>query len=240
MTPLIHIVPILRDNYCFVIEGEHSKCIIVDPGEVLPVAAYIDGHDLTPVLILNTHHHPDHVAGNAELKAKYNIPVMGPKKEAQQILNLSSGLEEGDTVFQGGITLKVMDTPGHTKGHICFYCETLEALFCGDTLFSMGCGRLLGGTADELFNSLQKIKSLPLSTNIFCAHEYTLDNGAFALHVDPANQDIVTRLNEVRKLRTNGQPSIPVTLETELKTNPFLKEENRDRFSQLRFQKDKF
>lgn len=240
MTPLIHTIPILRDNYCFVIEGDNGKCIIVDPGEVLPVSAYIDGHGLIPVLILNTHYHPDHVAGNAELREKYKIPVIGPKKESHQILNLSSGLEDDDTVFQAGVKLKVMDTPGHTKGHISFYCEAAEALFCGDTLFSMGCGRLLGGTADELFDSLQKIKLLPPSTKIYCAHEYTLDNGAFALHVDATNQNIVERLNEVRKLRTNNKPSIPVTLETELKTNPFLKEENRDRFSQLRFQKDKF
>lgn len=237
---MIHIVPILRDNYCYLIEGADKACIIVDPGQVTPVESHIAQHGLKPVVILNTHHHADHVAGNAELKARYGIPVIGPGAEKAKIPHMDKGVGEGDAIEQAGIALSVLETPGHTKGHIVFYCKDKGALFSGDTLFSMGCGRLLEGSAGEMFESLQKIKSLPHDTDIYCGHEYTKSNGDFALTVEPDNNDIKNRMKDVIKLQTNNRPTLPVTLAVELKTNPFLRSADSATFAQRRRQKDNF
>lgn len=237
---MIHIVPILRDNYCYLLEGEDKACIIVDPGQVTPVESYIAHHGLNPVLILNTHHHADHIAGNAGLKEKYAVPVAGPKAEQTKIPHMDEGLVEGDTIERSGIALSILETPGHTKGHIVFHWKDRNALFCGDTLFSMGCGRLLEGTAGDMFESLQKIKSLPPETDIYCGHEYTKANGDFALSLEPDNMNVQTRMQEVFKLRTNNRPTVPVTLATELKTNPFLRAPDISTFAAIRKQKDDF
>jgi hydroxyacylglutathione hydrolase len=237
---LIHIVPILRDNYCYLLEGVDKNCIILDPGQVTPVESYISQHGLKPVLILNTHHHADHIAGNAELKAKYKIPVTGPKAEQSKIPHMDKGVSEGDTISESGIALRVIETPGHTKGQIVFYWADKNALFSGDTLFSMGCGRLVEGSPQEMFASLQKIKSLPPETEIYCGHEYTQANGQFALSLEPENADILNRLKDVSRLRINNLPTVPVTLETELKTNPFLRSCDENDFAAIRKQKDDF
>lgn len=237
---MIHIVPILRDNYCYLLEGEGKACIILDPGQITPVESHIAQHGLKPAMILNTHHHADHIAGNAELKATFDIPVIGPKAEQTKIPRMDKGVSEGDTIEHSGIVLSVIETPGHTKGHVAFYWKDQRALFCGDTLFSMGCGRLLEGSAEEMFASLQKIKSLPPETEIYCGHEYTQSNGAFAQSVDPGNADIQARMKDVVKLQTNNRPTIPVTLATELKTNPFLRAQDVSAFAALRTQKDNF
>jgi len=240
LIPRIHIIPTLRDNYAYIIEGDNKDALIIDPGQVQPVDAFTQQHGLNPVMILNTHHHADHVAGNAELKAKYNIPVIAPKAELKLIPHATKGVGEGDVIEQSSITLDAIETPGHTNGHVVFYCKEASALFSGDTLFSMGCGRLLEGTADQLFDSLQKIKSLPAATQIYCGHEYTKANGDFALCVDPDNADLAARMKEVAKLRINNMPTIPVTLETELKTNPFLLAQDAKKFAELRLRKDTF
>jgi len=237
---LIHIVPILRDNYCFLLEGAERQCLIIDPGQVTPVESHLKLHGLTPVAILNTHHHADHIAGNAELKQKFSIPVIGPKAEQGKIPAIDKGVAEGDWFEEAGIRLSVIETPGHTKGHIAFYWKDKGALFCGDTLFSMGCGRLLEGTAEEMYSSLRKIKTLPPETDIYCGHEYTKANGAFAMSVEPDNPDIQNRLKEATRLQTNGRPAIPVSLALEMKTNPFLRAENAAAFAELRRQKDNF
>ena len=237
---MIHIVPILRDNYCFLLEGAHRQCLIIDPGQVTPVESHLKLHGLTPVAILNTHHHADHIAGNAELKQKFSIPVIGPKAEQGKIPAMDKGVAEGDWFEEAGIRLSVIETPGHTKGHIAFYWKDKGALFCGDTLFSMGCGRLLEGTAEEMYSSLRKIKTLPPETDIYCGHEYTKANGAFAMSVEPDNPDIQNRLKEAIRLQTNGRPAIPVSLALEMKTNPFLRAENAAAFAELRRQKDNF
>ncbi len=238
MITRIHIVPTLRDNYAYIVEGENKDVLIIDPGQVKPVDAFIQQHDLNPVLILNTHHHADHVAGNAELKAKYNIPIIAPKAELKLIPHATKGVEEGDIIEQSGITFDVIETPGHTNGHVVFYSKAMNALFSGDTLFSMGCGRLLEGSAEDLFASLQKIKSLPLNTQIYCGHEYTKSNGDFALSVDPGNADLAARMKDVARLRANNMPTIPVTLETELKTNLFLRADSTKNFAEFRLRKD--
>lgn len=237
---MIHIIPILRDNYCYLIEGADKQCAIIDPGEVKSVQLYIEQHGLKPIAILNTHHHADHIAGNADLKKHYQIPVIGPKAEAKHIPNMDRGLDEGDRFSEAGIDLSVIATPGHTNGHIVFYWEKESALFAGDTLFSMGCGRLLEGTAQDMYNSLQKLKALPAETQIYCGHEYTQSNGAFALSVDPDNVDLKVRLEEVRKLRLNNRPTLPVSLATEMKTNPFLRAASLNDFAGLRARKDNF
>ena len=240
MIPVIHLIPILHDNYCYLIEGADKQCFIVDPGQAFPIESYIKEHGLLPLAILNTHHHGDHVAGNADLKSLYNIPVIGPFAEKSKIPTLTKGVKDDDVIEDSGIRLMVMETPGHTNGHISFYCPSANALFCGDTLFSMGCGRLFEGTADDLYQSLQKIKSLPLKTNIYCGHEYTAANGKFAAHMEPENMDIQKRISEVFALRKDNCPTLPVTLEVELKTNPFLRAENAETFADLRKQKDSF
>lgn len=237
---MIHIIPILRDNYCFLLEGADRQCLIIDPGQVTPVESHLKLHGLTPVAILNTHHHADHIAGNAELKQKFSIPVIGPKAEQGKIPAIDKGVAEGDWFEEAGIRLSVIETPGHTKGHIAFYWKDKGALFCGDTLFSMGCGRLLEGTAEEMYSSLRKIKTLPPETDIYCGHEYTKANGAFAMSVEPDNPDIQNRLKEATRLQTNGRPAIPVSLALEMKTNPFLRAENAAAFAELRRQKDNF
>lgn len=237
---MIHIIPILRDNYSYLLEGADRHCLILDPGQVTPVEAHLKLHGLIPVAILNTHHHADHIAGNAELKEKFHIPVIGPKAEQAKIPHMDIGLSDGEIFSDAGITVSVIETPGHTKGHIVFHWKDKNALFCGDTLFSMGCGRLLEGTAEQMFSSLQKIKSLPQETEIYCGHEYTEANGDFALSIEPDNQDIQNRLKEAVRLQTNGLPTIPVTLASELKTNPFLRAADAADFASLRRQKDNF
>lgn len=238
--PAIHIIPVLRDNYCYIIEADDKRCIIVDPGQVAPVTAFVQERELIPALILNTHHHADHVAGNAELKTRYDIPVIGPKAEMKLIPHITKGLSEGDVFDECGIMFDILETPGHTNGHIVFYAPALAALFAGDTLFSMGCGRLMEGSAEDLFASLQKLKNLPAKTLLYCGHEYTKSNGAFAADCEPDNGDIKIRRAEVDKLRANNLPTLPVSLETELKTNPFLRTDDAKKFAELRLRKDSF
>ncbi len=237
---MIHIVPILKDNYCYLLEGDDGACIIVDPGQVSPVRHKIAQLGLKPVLILNTHHHADHIAGNAELKKLYGVPVTGPTAEAAKIPGMDHGVSEGDIIAQSGITLTVLDTPGHTAGHISFFWENIPALLCGDTLFSMGCGRLFEGTAADLYASLQKFKTLPPETMMYCGHEYTESNGAFAREAEPDNAAIKARLEEARKLVLNNRPTLPVTLARELETNPFLRAQSLNDFADLRVRKDTF
>lgn len=236
----IHVIPILRDNYCYIIELENAQAIIVDPGQTAPVEAFIGQRQLRPVAILNTHHHADHVAGNLALKTRYNCPVWGPKREAAHIPCIDHLIDDGASFNFDGLLLETIPTPGHTKGHISYYAPALNALFCGDTLFSMGCGRLLEGTAEELFNSLVTLSALPEATQVYCGHEYTQSNGEFALTVYPDDQAILERMAEVRKLRSNNMPTVPVTLETELATNPFLKVKSAEDFAHLRRLKDQF
>lgn len=238
--PIIHIIPVLRDNYCYIVEGEEKRCVIIDPGTVIPVRGFIEANGLIPSLILNTHHHADHVAGNAELKAKYNTPVIAPTAELKLIPKADKGVKQGDVIEESGLRFEVMETPGHTRGHIVFYEPNLKALFAGDTIFSMGCGRLMEGTAEDLFGSFQKFKTLSPDTQIYAGHEYTKANGDFALTIDPDNADIKTRMAEVAKLRGNGMATYPVSLETELKTNPFLRAVDAKKFAELRLRKDNF
>lgn len=226
----ISILPILTDNYTYILE-QSGKAIVIDPGEAAPVIRYLDQNALTLTHILCTHHHGDHVGGVMELKTLTNATVIGPK---EQIKGIDIFVKQGDRV-EG---FEVIETPGHTLGHVCYYAP--GTLFSGDTLFSMGCGRLFEGTAQDMWASLQKLSALPDDTNIYCGHEYTQSNGRFCLSIEPDNADIIQRMAEVADLRSAGKPTLPVTIATEKATNVFLRAESPEIFAELRRLKDSF
>jgi hydroxyacylglutathione hydrolase len=218
----IQAVPAFNDNYIwFIQEPDSRKLLIVDPGDAKPVIEAIEQQQLRPVAVLITHHHCDHVGGVKELVNYYNIPVYGPKYEAIQSLTYPLTACDALKINSAFPSLTVLDVPGHTSGHIAFLID--GNLFCGDTLFAAGCGRLLGGTAKQLHHSLQLIARLPEQTKIFCAHEYTQANLRFAAIVEPNNKAIRQRIVDTDTLVKNGKPSVPSLLTLELKTNPFLR-----------------
>lgn len=237
---MIHIVPILSDNYCYILEGAGKACLIIDPGAAFPVEQFIRDNGLQPSGIINTHHHGDHTYGNADLVRAFNIPVTVPEHEFTKIQTATNAIRGGDQINALGLTLDVIETPGHTLGHVALYCAEKKALFAGDTLFSLGCGRVIEGTMEQMFDSLQSLKKLPEDTKIYCGHEYTQSNGAFALSVDPGNADLQGRMKQVDLLRASGRPSVPVTLGAELKTNPFLRATTLSEFTALREAKNHF
>jgi len=217
-----------QDNYIWFITGNESEsppddktdCIIVDPGDADAAEAGLQQHGLKPVAIFCTHRHGDHVGGVAELVKKYHVPVYGPASE--NIRTVDHPLKGGEIVTVDGIgRFKVMFTPGHTSGHICYVGE--GAAFCGDTLFLSGCGRLFEGTADQLYTSLNALAALPGDTRVYCAHEYTLSNLAFALTVEPDNLDMQKAREDYQHTRRQNLPTPPSTIERELVVNPFLR-----------------
>lgn len=219
----VRAVPAFRDNYIWMLcgmEAGRTIAAIVDPGDAAPVLQALDAHHLTPVAILITHHHADHIGGIRELLAQHRLPVYGPARES--IPALSHPLREGDRLALPGLPpLTVMEVPGHTAGHIAY--TGADRLFCGDTLFAGGCGRLFEGSAAQLYASLQKIASLPNDTWIYCAHEYTLANLNFAAEVEPDNPALQERLARTRTQRRAGIATVPTELGLEKRTNPFLR-----------------
>ncbi len=218
----VHQLNAFDDNYIWLIGCDDKPDVaIVDPGDADPVIEYLEREGLRPTAILITHHHGDHTGGITELLERYQIPVYGPAGE--RIPALTHPLHEGDGVElpSCAMRLQVFDTPGHTRGHICYYGH--GALFSGDTLFSAGCGRLFEGTAEQMYHSLEKLRALPDDTLVYCAHEYTQANLGFAVVAEPHNAEILTRLNKVDALRRAGRPSVPSSLATEKATNPFLR-----------------
>jgi len=219
------IVPIraFQDNYIWCLR-RGSTAVVVDPGDAAPVLEYLSQESLRLAAILTTHHHADHVGGNTELLSKYNVPVFGPARE--KIPGITRALREGESIEVPGVGLQfqVLDVPGHTAGHIAYYGEGV--LFCGDTLFSCGCGRLFEGTAAQMHASLAKFAALPASTLVYCAHEYTLSNLRFARAADPGNAAIEEREASAKAALAAGNPSIPSTIRSELAANPFLRSGN--------------
>jgi hydroxyacylglutathione hydrolase len=219
------IVPIraFQDNYIWCLR-RGSMAVVVDPGDANPVLEYLASEGLNLAAILTTHHHADHVGGNTKLLSKYNVPVFGPARE--KIPGVTNALREGDTVEVPGIgiELHVLDVPGHTSGHIAYHGSGV--LFCGDTLFSCGCGRLFEGTAQQMYDSLMKLAAVPAETLVYCAHEYTLANIRFAHAVEPRNASIGDREAQAKTALAGGNASIPSTMAMELETNPFLRTAN--------------
>jgi hydroxyacylglutathione hydrolase len=183
----------------------------------------LKAHGLKLTHILNTHHHFDHTGGNLELKEKTGSKIIGPRADAERIPGIDLAVGEGDLVAVGTAIARVFDIPAHTKGHIAFWFEADKAVFTGDTMFAMGCGRLFEGTPAQMWSSLSKLARLPAETRVYCGHEYTQSNGRFALTLEPENTDLVARMKEVNELREKGLPTIPSTIGIELKTNPFLR-----------------
>ena len=214
-------IPAFADNYIWLLSNGGSRCAVVDPGDAKPVLSELRRRDLTLDTILLTHHHADHTGGVQQLVAETGAAVYGP--EDQRMGDLTSSLADGETLELPalGLSFQVMEVPGHTSSHIAFYGH--GSLFCGDTLFSVGCGRMFEGTPQQMQASLDRIAELPPETRVFCAHEYTLSNCDFARAVEPANAELARRASEVEACRAAGRITIPSTLGEELAVNPFLR-----------------
>jgi len=218
----IHAVPAFNDNYIWLIQATNSqKVLIVDPGDAQPVLDVIEQQSLIPVGILITHGCHDHIDGITPIIEHYKLPVYG--SEIEGIPHLSHPVSPDNQIMVDSdfTAIRILDLPGHTKGHISFLID--NSLFCGDTLFGAGCGRIHSGTAEQLYNSLQKISQLPAQTKIYCAHEYTQDNLRFAAVIEPNNLAIQQRIRDTEQLLQKGMPSLPSVLALELATNPFLR-----------------
>ena len=223
----IHQIPLLRDNYGYLLVCEKTKkTAIVDPSEGEPVLRRIEQEKVEPVAILNTHHHRDHTGGNEELLAQHKVDVYGHRSDSTRIPGLTRGVEEGDEVQIGAFKGKVFFIPGHTTGHVAYLFE--NNLFCGDTLFTAGCGRLFEGTPEQMQASLGKLMALPDNTKVYCGHEYTESNLRFAMSVEPKNPKLVSRFERIQGLRARGASTVPSTLEEEKQTNPFLRWDSKE------------
>ncbi len=234
-------IPILSDNYAWLFkDGATGFTAVVDPAELGPIEAAIAGSGGRLDMILLTHHHDDHIAAVEPLRQRYGASVAGAEADARRLPKLDIALQEGQHVELGDATARVIDTPGHTVGHISFFIGSGSILFCGDTLFSLGCGRLLEGSAADMFGSLQKLAALPGETLVCCGHEYTQSNARFAVTEEPGNMSLRDRAAEVDRLRAAGQATVPTRLAEELAANPFLHAANAEELGAMRSRKDNF
>jgi hydroxyacylglutathione hydrolase len=234
-------VPALSDNYIWLMHDPTSgETVVVDPAEAAPVLAAAEARGWRITQVWNTHWHPDHTGGNAEVKAATGCTISGPAAEAERIPTLDRLVREGDRVGIGAIEAQVLETPAHTAGHVSYYLPSEQLAFVGDTLFAMGCGRLFEGDAAQMHGNLQRLAQLPPETRIYCAHEYTLSNARFAITVDPDNRALVERVAQVEAQRARGEPTVPTTIGLESATNPFMRASSAQAFSDLRRAKDQF
>tara|TARA_B110001452_G_scaffold8143_1_gene7181 strand:- start:100 stop:819 length:720 start_codon:yes stop_codon:yes gene_type:complete len=237
----IQIIPCLKDNYSYLIIDEKSNiACVVDPSEAEPIIKYLENTQIELKFILNTHHHYDHVGGNKELKEKYGASVVGYKGDKERIPEIDILVSDEETWIYKNFVAKIIHIPGHTLGHICFYFYKNDLVFTGDTLFSLGCGRIFEGTNEQMFNSLMKLKDLPKNTKIFCGHEYTLQNSKFCLTHDKNNQNLKNKIVDIKLKLKAGFSTMPSTIKDELECNIFLKSHNVKTFSKLRDLKDNF
>ena len=220
----IHQVPCLKDNYAYLLHcPETGATAALDPSEAGPVLAAAEAQGWRISHVLNTHHHWDHVGGNAGIKAATGARVIGPEPDRARIPELDDTVAEGQPFALGAAAAEIFFIPGHTKGHMAFWFKQSQALFCGDTLFTLGCGRLFEGTPQQMWASLLKLRALPDETQVYCGHEYTQSNARFALAVDPKNAALTRRAAAVDAARAKGRPTVPASLAEERATNPFLR-----------------
>jgi hydroxyacylglutathione hydrolase len=240
---MIEIVRIaaLSDNYIWVVHEPNSgETLVVDPAEAAPVLAEAGARSWRITQIWNTHWHPDHTGGNAEIKAATSCLITGPAAEAARIPTLDRTVREGDRVRLGDVEAEVIDVPAHTAGHIAYHFASERVAFVGDTLFAMGCGRLFEGTAEQMFSNMQRLAELPEDTQVYCAHEYTLSNGRYALAAEPENAAIAARMSEVESARARGDATVPTTIGLERATNPFMRARDAVQLAERRAAKDTF
>ena len=237
---IVEIIPCLQDNYSYLIIDENNNACVIDPSEAKPVIDLVERKKINLKYILNTHHHYDHIGGNEELKKKYNSIVVGYKDDAERIPGINVLVENNQVWKNDNFEAKIIHIPGHTTGHISFHFFNEKLIFTGDTLFSLGCGKIFEGTYQEMFESLNKIKSLPEDTKIYCGHEYTLQNSKFCIKHDPENTNLQNKMLEIAEKLEKAQPTIPSTLKDEIECNIFLRAKNVESFSKLRDLKDNF
>jgi len=237
----VEIIKCLKDNYSYVIIDEkYNHACVVDPSEAEPIINFIESKNIKLKFVLNTHHHYDHVGGNNDLKKKYKIKIVGYKNDKKRIPNIDILLENNEIWKSENFEAKIIHIPGHTSGHICFYFIKEKIAFTGDTLFSLGCGRIFEGTYEQMYNSLNKLKKLPPDTKIYCGHEYTLQNSLFCSKYDKNNKNLKKKILEIKHKLEKNLPTIPSTLREELTYNIFLRAKNLKDFSKLRDLKDNF
>jgi len=237
----IALFPCLSDNYGILIHDPVSgKTATIDTPDGDEIARQCESRGWTLTDIWNTHHHWDHTGGNLALKEKLSVTITGPDMIEGRIPGLDKGVGEADSFQFGAHKVHVWHTPGHTRDHIIYYVPDAEAAFVGDTLFVMGCGRLFEGTPAQMRSSLAKLAALPPATKIYCAHEYTLSNAAFALTVESENQDLLAAIEAAKARREKGLPTVPTTIAQELKTNPFMRTGSDERLGEIRSAKDNF
>jgi hydroxyacylglutathione hydrolase len=233
-------IPVLSDNYVWLVhEPVSGETMAVDPAVAEPVLAEAQQRGWQITQIWNTHWHPDHTGGNATIREATGCTITGPAAEAERIPTLDRLVSEGDTVALGAVTARVLDVPAHTAGHIAYHFVEDHAAFVGDTLFAMGCGRLFEGTAEQMFANMRKLEVLGDETRIYCAHEYTMSNGRFALSVEPENAALVSRMAEVTAMRERDEPTVPTTIALERATNPFMRASSVAELAERRAAKDR-
>ena len=237
----IQIIKCLQDNYSYLIIDESSlDACVIDPSEAKPIIDFVENNKINLTYILNTHHHFDHVGGNIELKKKYNSKIVGFKNDRDRIPEVDILVDDLEIWKKDNFEAKIYHIPGHTTGHVAFHFFKEKKIFTGDTLFSLGCGKIFEGTYEQMFNSLKKIKALPKDTEIYCGHEYTLQNSNFCAAYDTNNLQLKNIVTKIKEKLENGLPTVPTILDDEIQCNIFLKAKDIQTFSKLRDLKDNF
>jgi len=237
----VEIIKCLQDNYSYlIIDKKSNQACVIDPSEASPILNFCKKNDIIIKYILNTHHHYDHVGGNKEIKKKFNSKILGYLDDKNRIPEIDILLKDQEIWKENNFEAKIFHIPGHTAGHICYYFFNQKIIFTGDTLFSLGCGKIFEGTYSQMFNSLSLFKTFPLDTKIYCGHEYTLKNSKFCIKYDPQNKMLINKTLEIEKKISQGNPTMPSTIKEELDCNIFLRANDIESFSKLRDLKDNF
>ena len=237
----VEIIKCLQDNYSYLLINEQNQnACVIDPSEAKPIINFVEKKNINLKFILNTHHHYDHIGGNNELKKRYSAKIVGFKNDKNRIPNIDILVTNNQIWSNENFEAKIIHIPGHTSGHICFYFSKNKIAFTGDTLFSLGCGRIFEGTYEQMFASLNKLKKLPSDTKIYCGHEYTLKNSMFCKKYEENNNNLKKKIIEIKHKLKNNLPTIPSTIGEELACNIFLRAKNLQDFSKLRDLKDNF